>query len=185
MARPQVTPTRQDRPGKTRGLRARLAAWLGARRGASTLEFAVCFPIFLFGVFIVLENGYALFAQSLLDNATNDAARLIRTGQVQNAGGSSAAFRTRLCNDVGPVIPCSAITFNVQAAASFAALNSTVQTNGGKMASTSFTPGTPGQDVMVQVAYQRPYLIPYVGAVIGQANPGLMVATAAFQNELF
>ncbi|MCW3476821.1 TadE/TadG family type IV pilus assembly protein [Limobrevibacterium gyesilva] len=156
------------------------------RRGATAVEFALVFPIFMLFTGMIMENGILLFQQAMLDNATADAARLIRTGQIQLAGGAATPFTTQLCNDVGLLIPCANIQYNVRAAATFAGLSNTVTTDGnGKLTNTQFTPGTPGQDVLVQVAWNRPYIIPWVGNIVSSSGSSLMISTIAFRNELY
>jgi len=154
-------------------------------RGAVAVEFALVGPIFLLLVVMILELGLVQITQSNLDFATDDAARLIRVGTIQTGGGSTA-FRARICADVGALIPCGAIQYNVQAGNSFGGLNSTIQTNaGGDMVNTQFTPGTPGQYVLVQVGYNRNFLMAWAGSFLGSNNKRLLMSTVAFQNEIY
>lgn len=156
-----------------------------ARRGATALEFAMVFPVFMLFVSMVIENGLVLFTQATLDNAVFDASRLIRTGQLQLAGGSVTPFAKTLCGDVGTIINCTNLQYNVQSAAAFASLNGTVQLNAlGGLANTRFTPGGAGADVVVQVAYNRAYLMPWI-AIFGGRTGAVLVSTLAFQNEKF
>jgi Flp pilus assembly protein TadG len=153
-----------------------------APAGAAALEFALVFPIFLLFAAMIMENGILLVDQAFLDFATADAARLIRTGQVQQGSGETA-FQNQLCADVTPLIACSGLQINVQSAANpgFGSLNATVQADAdGNLATTSFTPGGPGDDVLVQVAYKRSYLFSIVGT-----GMSLVASTAVFQNEKY
>ncbi len=56
----------------------------GDAKGALAIEFAFVAPLFLLLLLVIVELGLTLTTQSLLDGATRDAARLIRTGQVQS-----------------------------------------------------------------------------------------------------
>jgi Flp pilus assembly protein TadG len=152
------------------------------QRGAALVEFAIVAPVFLLLLSGVIENGVVLFTQSLLDNATRDAARLIQTGQVQQGGGVSA-FTTKLCNDVTGYIPCGSLQYNVQAGATFGSLNVTVTNNNGNMGTQGFNAGAPSSDVAVQVAYNRPYIIPLVGQYMSVNGSTMLVSTVIFQNE--
>jgi hypothetical protein len=107
------------------------------------------------------------------------------------AGASSSAFSTQLCNDMGGLISCSDLQYYVQSAPSFGAMNAAVQTNssGNLQSNGVFVPGLPGEDVIVQVAYNRPTLVPWVldyingtSATISKKS-NLLVATVVFQNE--
>jgi Flp pilus assembly protein TadG len=159
---------------------------LRQRAGAGALEFVLCAPVFFLMLGMLLENGLILFQQAILDNAVADASRMIRTGSLQMSGGSGTTFITQVCNDVSALIPCANLTYNVQSAASFAAISTTVNSNGhGFLTGTGFSPGTAGQDVFVQVAWDRPYYIPWVGNAVNPGGTVMMVSTAAFTNEFY
>ena len=102
-----------------------------------------------------------LFGQAALDTATADAARLIRTGQVQQATAGQSLFTSRLCGDLGNIVAC------------------------GSVASTGFVPGGPGQFVVVQVSYQPNTFVPLVGPLLRAAFGSLLVSTVTFQNEAY
>ena len=77
-------------------------------RGNTTVEFAVIGPTFLLLLLAVFELGYMVLVQSVLDSAARDAARMVRTGQVQTTGSPQATFQNQLCSDVGYLIGCFA-----------------------------------------------------------------------------
>ena len=157
-----------------------------ARRGTVTLEFALIAPALLTLLLTILEVGLILFGQAALDTATADAARLIRTGQVQRATAGQSLFTSRLCSDLSGIVPCGNVTLNVQSGSSFAALNATVAVSAsGGMAATGFTPGGPGQFVVVQVSYQPDTFVPLVGQMLRAAFGSLLVSTVTFQNEAY
>ena len=161
--------------------------YLQDTRGAVAVEFALVGPMFLLLLVVAIELGVVLLTQSALDTDTQDASRLIMTGQVQTGGGIGS-FTSKLCGDVGPLISncASTVQINVQASAALANFSPTVKTNGaGTMTPTQFTPGTAGQYVLVQVGYNRPYLIAWVGSVLGVKNASLLVSSAVFQNERY
>ncbi len=154
-----------------------------ARRGAAALEFALVFPIFIVFTGMIMENGMLLVDQAFLDFATADAGRLIRIGQVQQSSGQNG-FLNQLCADVTPLISCASLQYNVQSASNpgFGTLNATVQANNyGMLTNTNFTPGGPGDDVMVQVAYKRNYLFSWVTS----NAMALVFSTTTFQNEKY
>lgn len=173
---------RQVVPAASRGV---LRLLTSRSSGATAVEFAIIFPVFMLFVSMIMENGLVLFTQATLDNAVFDASRLIRTGQLQLAGGSATPFATALCNDVGSIVPCASLQYNVQSAAAFASLSTAVQlTASGNLATTSFSPGGANQDVVVQVAYKRSYLMPWI-AIFGGSTGAVLVSTLAFENEKY
>jgi Flp pilus assembly protein TadG len=182
---PRSSRSTETRPVGRRGpvaCCAGLLRFLRNDRAAAALEFAIGGSIFILLICMIIEVDLIIFTQSVLDNAARDAARLIRTGQIQNAGGSVTPFTNRLCTDVGSLIPCSKIQYNVQSASQFSSLNATVKINGsGQMKNTQFTPGTAGQDVLVQVGYYRKTIVPWLQTYL--TNNQMLVSTIAFQND--
>ncbi len=168
--------------------KSRLRAHNKARRGAAAVEFAMVGPFFIFLICVAFDLGLLLFTQSVLNNAARDASRLIMTNQ---AATSSSAFTTQLCNDMEGMVPCGDLQYYVQSGATFSAMNASVQTNsGGNLQSNGvYLPGTPGEDVIVQVAYNRPTLMPWSLEYINgtssllSKSTNLLVATVVFQNE--
>lgn len=55
------------------------------RTGASAVEFALIAPIFLVLLFAIIETALMFFASQVLETMTQDAARMILTGQAQTA----------------------------------------------------------------------------------------------------
>lgn len=162
----------------------RIARRLGDDRGVAAVDFALAGPVAILLACMIVDFGLTLFAQAALDNATRDASRLIMTGQVQLAGGSATPFTTQLCSDLGSLVPCASVQYTVQAAGSFSALTPVAANSSGtKLSSTSFNPGSAGQDVLVQVAYFRVPLIPWLGQVIGGSGGTLLLSSVTFQNE--
>lgn len=151
------------------------------------VEFALVAPFFMFLVCIVFDLGLTLLTQKVMDNAVREAARIIRTNQT---AGSASLFVSSLCNDMRGLVPCGNLQYYVQSGDSFSNMNAGVATdaNGNLQFNGTFSPGSPGQDVIVQVAYNRPTLLPWIvpalygpNAVITTSN--LLVSTVAFQNE--
>ena len=89
-----------------------------ADKGSAAVEFAVVAPVFFLILLATLESGVVFFAQSTLQNAVNDASRLVRTGQTAcfslDSGGKCAVmtadqFRSRVCDQVHVLLRnCSA-----------------------------------------------------------------------------
>ena len=178
--------------------------------GAIALEMALVGPPFFLILLTIIDLGLMLANQSLLDGAARDAARLIRTGQVQSATSPITTFQNLLCSDMGPVMTtaqCSAnVIFTVQTFTSFGAVSFTpcVRNNNdtsGTGTLCSWTPGTGGQIIGVQATYNRPFIIPWVGGCLsgGSCWAGLgtasgtssgtgsvpLISTVIFRNEPF
>lgn len=150
--------------------------------GVTGLEFAMIAPIFLILILAVMENGLTLWQQSVLDNATRDAARLTLTGQSQNGGTS---FPTQLCKEVSGLMNCASLKYRIQTGTTFAGISPTMTStlSGFSTYPASVSGGSAGSDVLVQVVYTRSYIIPWVGKMLAAGGSERLVATAAFQNE--
>ena len=117
------------------------------QRGAAAVEAAIVVPGFLVMILMIVQIGLMLAAQTMLDNAARDAARLIALGQVQTGGGASA-FASRLCSDISGPVSCADLQYNVVSGASFSGLQTAITLDGnGNLPSPQFSPGGPGADV--------------------------------------
>jgi Flp pilus assembly protein TadG len=170
--------------------RARLGGIRG-ERGATLIEFAlimVPFFVILFGIF---EVGFVFWGTFELENATADAARQIRTGQI-TADGGEAAFRTEVCSRVVLLSRCNAdLRLDVRSFNSFAELQGSppapLDNDGELKDSMAFSPGGPRSIVLVSTFYRWPLINPLSGYSIANMASGdrLLQASAAFRNEPF
>ena len=184
-------PRRCAGPGKgLHRLRARLGGIRG-ERGATLVEFALIlipFFVILFGIF---EVGFVFWGTYELENATADAARQIRTGQIR-ANGGEAAFRTLVCDRVVLLSRCNTdLRLDVRSFNSFAALQGSppapLDNDGELKDSLTFNPGGPRSIVLVSTFYRWPLINPLSGYSISNMAGGarLLQASAAFRNEPF
>jgi Flp pilus assembly protein TadG len=177
--------------------------------GAIALEMALIGPLFFLLMLTIVDLGLMLANQSLLEGAARDAARLIRTGQVQTATSPITTFQNLLCSDMSSMMTtaqCTAnIIFEVQTFTSFGSVSFTpcVRNNNdttGTGTACSFTAGSGGDIVGVKASYNRPFFVAWVGACLsggscwtggttGGSNPGTgsvsLVSTVIFRNEPF
>jgi Flp pilus assembly protein TadG len=157
-------------------------------RGATAVEFGLIALPFFFLIVAIIETGLAYFADSTLDNATNIAARMIRTGQAQQQGFDVTAFKTQICNSASPLLDCSKLSLDVRTSATFSSANlgaplkpdGTLDTTG-----FSYNAGH-GTDIVVVRAF---YPWPTITNLVGTATTGhatfMLAAVAAFRNEPF
>src|SRR6185437_8857173 len=92
---------------------------LRSEAGSVSIEFGLVGPTFFFLIIAMFELGLTLFTQSALDGAARDAARLIRTGQVQVAADPLGTFKGLLCGETSFLIDCTKVVFDVRTFASF------------------------------------------------------------------
>ena len=178
---------------KRRKWRFRLFRGPKGERGASLVEFAlVAFPFFLllFGTF---EIGFIYWGTYELENATEDTARLIRTGQAQGTPGlDEAGFKTAVCNRVTLLFDCnSKLQVDVRSFTNFSQIAGNqpipLDTNGSLNSNFTFNTGGPRSIMLVSSYYEWPLLNPLTAATLSNmaGNNRLLTATSAFRNENF
>jgi Flp pilus assembly protein TadG len=161
-----------------------------ATRASVALEYAILAPAFLSVMLGIIDVGLLLSSQALLDSATADAARLILTGQASSDG---TVFGSQLCSEASTLMACSGLTYRVQTGNSFSTIPAsyTLTSSGAPSGFSSYpatiSAGNPGGSltndfVLVQVAYQRPWLFTLLGTVTGQSTE-LLLSTMVLENE--
>jgi len=167
----------------------KIKRWIVEDDGVAAIEFA------LVGLpFIIMLVGFievCLFFSSAvsLEGAANDAARMIRTGQVQAAGDPVQAFQNELCNQVSNLINCAGIQYEVtpipnNSFSDVSQLQPKFDKNG-NLIIPPFDTGTSSGDVLVRVVYQYVFLTPFLGRIItgGAATQAMLMSTIIIQNE--
>lgn len=180
--------------GRLRRLRETARTLSRAEGGAAAVEFAlVALPFFLL-LFGTIELALVFLLATSLENATDMAARQVRTGEMQTAGGATAAtFKTLVCQNLGWLQgDCSSNLYvDVRTFASFASVASPgpIVTSGGKtsfdQSKLTFAMGAAGDIVVVRTYYTWPIVTPLVSKAMQSLSDGHMVVSsvAAFRNE--
>ncbi len=84
-----------------------------SRSGSAAIEFAFVAPVLFLFLLGIIETGVIFFASAALQNATDDTARLIRTGQMSGAL-SASQLRTQICSEVTGLISAATCQANLQ-----------------------------------------------------------------------
>ncbi len=157
--------------------------------GAAAVDFALVLLPFLMVLMAIIESGLVLLAGSVLDTATANSARLILTGQAQSAGWSVTQFKNSVCANLTVMFNCSgALYIDVEHYSSFSSISlpAVTDANGNLLPNNfNFSPGNPGDIVVVRLIYQWPIFASAlgIGLVNGAGNTYTLVSTAAFRNE--
>lgn len=171
---------------------AALRRFVRAQRGATAVEFAIIALPFLVLLFGIIELGMVFLVSTTLSNATDAAARQIRTGEFQTSGSSSKVdFKTLVCakmtwlqQSCGSNLAVDVQTFNT-----FQDLSTTGPTNAQTFNpnTTCFTTGNPGDIVLVRTYYTWTIFTPLLNAALVNMGNGsgkrLINATTSFRNE--
>jgi Flp pilus assembly protein TadG len=166
---------------------ARGIARLGrAEQGASAVEFALIAPAFIAILVAIFQVAVFLFAQQALQNAATEAGRTLMTGQA--ASDTQAQFKTAICNNYLPTIlfKCNSLIVSVQSgAAATTAMPVLYDTNGQPITSFPYSPGQPGDTVVVILAYPWPTVMGPLGFALSNLPNGAaeMMGVAAYRVE--
>src|SRR5262245_32764661 len=173
----------------------RRVAYVTARRilreqsGATTVEFAMVAAPFLALVFAIMETAVVFFAGQALETAAADSARLIMTGQAQTAGFGQSQFKTAVCSKIYGLFNCAnGLHVDVKSYTAFSNINTSkpIYANGNlQTGNFGYTPGGPGDIVVVRLMYQWPVYVSLLGLNLSDSAGGkrLIMSTVAFRNE--
>src|SRR5436853_3683647 len=78
-----------------------------AEGGMTAIEFAFVGGPFLYLLCVIFETGLMLFSEYVIENGVADAARMIRTGQVQSGSMSASDFKNVVCGGLASFLQCS------------------------------------------------------------------------------
>jgi Flp pilus assembly protein TadG len=172
-------------------LRRFAARFLRGRRGAAAVEFALVSIPFFALLFGIIEIGLIYFVATTLELATNNAAREIRTGQLQGQAipATAASFKTLICGQLSWLGgSCTSNLFvQVQTFSSFQTISQPSPIVSGQINQNNltFSLGGPGDIVLVQAFYQWTVLAPALDNIGTPITGGkmLLTSTSVFRNE--
>lgn len=166
--------------------------------GATAIEFALVAGPFFWFFLSMFETGLMLFTDYALQSGTQQAARLMRTGQMQTGALPSQFqdknFKEIVCEQSAIIIGCeSKLSVKVQSLggklADFKATVPNVLSVGPTVPGGSPTyackPGKPLDNVVVIVTYDWKYFLPFMNSFSNIALPSTrrLVGYAMYQNE--
>lgn len=169
----------------------RWKAFCDDRRGVAAVEFALIAMPFFVLTFGMIEIIMIFIMNITLDYGVQEAARRIRTGELQNAAGDVSSFKTTVCGEFHDLMDCGGkLTIDVRTFDSFTAadLETPIDEDGEfNDDGMTFKPGAANQIVIVRAFYQWSLITPVISAPLSNMSGGrrLLVATATFRNEPF
>lgn len=166
-----------------------LRRFMRCEDGITAVEFSLVGMPFVLLMLGIVEVGMAFAASSLLEGGTNSAARMVRTGQVQNSVDPEGTFRAALCGHVSSFIKCGDLTYEVLTVpdndysnAGGLAPNYNAE---GEMLSGGFDPGEENDVVLIRAFYKYPFFTYQIGESMsgGSGNSMPLVTTMVIKNE--
>ncbi len=133
----------------------------------------------------IIELSLMFTSASLLEGATGSAARLIRTGQVQQTGGDpEQMFRDALCDFAVILIDCEDMVIEVQTLDNYTDFSGPTLDPDGMMVSPGFDAGESNSKVLIRVGYRYSMMTPLVGPLLNGPSGGtLFISTIVLQSE--
>jgi len=155
--------------------------------GASAIQLSLIGIPFFAMLFAIVETALIFFATQAMETATQDAARLIMTGQAQMASMSASTFKSQICAKLSSLMDCTnGLDVDVKAYSSFGSVSINNPINNGNYSNTTgYDAGHAGDIVVVRTFYQWPTFVTGLGYDPSNLNnkKRLLTSTAAFRNE--
>lgn len=165
--------------------------FLGERRAATAVEFALLAFPFLLLLFAILESCIAFAAQEVMANATDDIARQFRTGQLKASEVDEKMVGDLLCERMGVIFPagCTGLSFDLR---HFDTFEQAEEVFGrvdeyGFPTEYVFDPGPALSKNVLRVYYRWPVITDIMRKSMSNLpnNRTLLFATQTWQNEPF
>jgi Flp pilus assembly protein TadG len=169
-----------------------LRTFIRASDGATAVEFAMVSIPLVTMLFSLIELGIVFLISMTLDDATMTAAREIRTGQVQTAGGaadSASGFQAEICNHMTWIqaLCSSNLSVDVETYPSFASAAPVNPVQSGKFVTTGlgFSPGVAQNVVVVRSYFRWKLITPFLDQSLEKLSDGeaVIMSTVTFRNE--
>lgn len=163
-------------------------AFLRSRDGSAAVEFGMVALPFCLMMFAILELGMVFVIDSVLENATIETGRLVRTGQASAQSMTPEQFKTSLCSRMSIFSGDCATraTVDVRRIPQFAVTPPDPMAAGTfSTDDLGYTNGQPGDLILVRVWYRQPLLTTFMAQGLSRLNDGasILTATTAFRNE--
>lgn len=156
--------------------------------GSAAVEFALVALPFCFMIFAILELGLVFVLDSVLENATIETGRLVRTGQAGSEGFDAGVFQEELCSRMSIfAATCASQTqVDVREIESFASEpDDPIHDGEFDDSGISYANGSPGSLMLVRVWYRHPLMTSFLSQGLSRMGDGtaMLTATTAFRNE--
>jgi Flp pilus assembly protein TadG len=162
-----------------------------SRSGSAAIEFAMIAPVLFLFIFGIIESGVIFFANSALENAIDDAARQVRTGQVSGPV-TPTQLRTLVCSEMTGLFSTSKCTSTLQvdmrAFPNFSSANfpSVLNANGSiNTGALQVQPAAACYVVLFRAFYPWTIMTPLMAPLLSNMPGGqyLLTSAAAFRTE--
>ncbi len=167
-----------------------LSRFIKSKNGTAAIEFGiVAIPFFMF-LMGIMEISVLFFGGVALENGMVEAARQIRTGQLQFGGGGANQFRNIVCDSIDAFMSCdpSELYIDVRTFDDFGNVNFEDPLEDDDLGDDlQFDPGQGGDVILVRVFYTWDVITPLIGELFVNTSDDyrLVASGMAFRNEPF
>jgi len=161
-------------------------------KGAAAIEMALVAAPFIAVIFAILESGIVYFSEFALEKKVAEAARVVRTGQIEDSNTNLAAFKNTICNEVSVLFDCANLVVDVRSFSDFKTLADTglpdaIDGSRNVIGLNGWDTGAEQDVVVVRVFYEWNLLLPGGITQMDNLSTGkrLISASAVFRNEPF
>ena len=161
--------------------------WKDNESGATAIEFSLVGVPFILMVVGIIEMALMFASHSLLEAATAEAARQIRTGAVQQGGGEDL-FRDTLCDYASVFIQCDDLQYQVSAVDSFQDAQDFPEAefdDEGNLQDQQFESGGVSDVVLIRVVNSYFIKTPMMKLILSNNESGkrILISTVVLQTE--
>jgi len=154
------------------------------KEGSTAIEFAMLAVPYIMLSLAIIELSLMFTSASLLEGATDSAARMVRTGQIQQGGGGETAFRAALCAYATVLVNCNDIVVEVIPLASYNDFTGPTYDADGNMVSQGFDSGGSNDRMLIRTSYRFQMMTPLVGPLLnGPDGATTFISTIVLQTE--
>ncbi|MGQ0526918.1 MAG: TadE/TadG family type IV pilus assembly protein [Alphaproteobacteria bacterium] len=169
-------------------LRKLLKIWVRDKEASTAIEFSLLFIPYMMLTLAIIELAMMYTAASLLEGATNSAARLIKTGQVQQSQTMQPEemFAAAICEYADVLIQCDEIVMEVIPLTSFTDYSELEPQydEDGNMVSQGFDAGGSDDRVLIRTSYRYEMITPLIGELLaGPSGKRTFISTLVLQSE--
>jgi Flp pilus assembly protein TadG len=172
-------------------LKSRCNRLAGDRRGAAAVEFAMIAAPFFFLIFGLLEVCMLFIMSTVMEHATSEASRPLRTGEAQEALMTQEQFRQAVCAELFDMLDCDTrLSIDVRTISDFASspIGAPMDEDGNlENEDFRFEPGGPNEIVAVRVFYEWDLITPILSKPLQNmaGNKHMLMVSTVFRNEPF
>lgn len=164
-----------------------LATWARDEDATTAIEFSLLAIPYVFLTVGIIELAITYTTASLLEGATSSAARLVRTGQVQQTDGDpEEMFRTALCEYASALIDCEDIAIEVVTLDSFSDAEDMAPQfdEDGNLIPRAFDAGGSSDRILIRAVHNYDMMTPLVGPLLaGPDNSIMFMSTIVLEVE--